>query len=597
MMKVSKLYTNKPDIFMPIKFRQGLNVILAEIRLHDNYKEDTHNLGKTTLGRLLDFCFLKEKDKTFFLIKHFDLFKNFVFFLELELNTGSYLTICRSVNQPTKVSFKKHDKAHQDFTNIEKKSWDHLDMPFDKAKKMLDSLLDWRDLKPWGFRKILGYLLRSQSDFEDVFQLKKFKGKHADWKPFLAHALGFDGQTILRHYKCEEELKKKEAEETAIKTELGGTVEDISKIEGTLLLKKEDVKKQQKFLDAFDFRKQDMIKTTNVVEEVDNEIGRLNAQRYSIEYNLKKIQKSLDEDKILFDPQEAQDLFEQAGVLFQGQIKKDFEQLIHFNRAITDERQKYLEEEKSELQNELEQINEKLGDLGEKRSEMLKFLSSTDVFEKYKKVSNELVDLRAQVTSLKQQRDHLESLKAYRDEIRNLNSNLRKYQARVEKNVEEQNADENSLFSSIRLFFSEIVEAVISRKALLTVTPNTVGHLEFKAEIFDEKGNATSADDGHTYKKFLCIAFDLAVLLAHNGKKFPRFAFHDGVFESLDDRKKRNLLAVLRRYEAQSQLLITLIDSDLPPKENGKPVLHTEEIVLKLHDEGESGRLFKMDSW
>lgn len=172
-------------------------------------------------------------------------------------------------------------------------------------------------------------------------------------------------------------------------------------------------------------------------------------------------------------------------------------------------------------------------------------------------------------------------------------------QTQIEADVEKQNSDQGSSFSGIRLFFSEIVEEVINRKALLSVSPNREGHLDFKAEILDEAGNATSADLGHTYRKLLCIAFDLAVLRAHLDDKFPRFVYHDGVFESLDDRKKENLLSVIRRYaELGLQPIITLIDSDLPAhsSEDGS-VFDREEIVLLLHDENEQGRLFKMKAW
>ena len=65
-MKLSKFYSNKPELFEPVDFAQGLNVIQAEIRLPENRDKDTHNLGKTTLGRLLDFGFLAGKDAKFF---------------------------------------------------------------------------------------------------------------------------------------------------------------------------------------------------------------------------------------------------------------------------------------------------------------------------------------------------------------------------------------------------------------------------------------------------------------------------------------------------------------------------------------------------
>lgn len=82
-MKLSRFYSNKPGVFDPVDFASGLNVVMAEIRLPENRNKDTHNLGKTTLGRLLDFGFLSGKNQDSFIFKHFDLFKDFVFFLEI----------------------------------------------------------------------------------------------------------------------------------------------------------------------------------------------------------------------------------------------------------------------------------------------------------------------------------------------------------------------------------------------------------------------------------------------------------------------------------------------------------------------------------
>ncbi|HFL5817008.1 MULTISPECIES: DUF2326 domain-containing protein [Enterobacter] len=571
---------------------------MAEIRLPENRGKDTHNLGKTTLGRLLDFGFLAKRDPKFFLFKHSDLFKEFIFFLEIELEDASFVTIRRSVKEATKISFKRHQAGHQDLSGLALTEWDHVNMPFERARELLDGVLDWRAIKPWAYRKGLGYLLRSQDDFRDVFHLRKFAAAHSDWKPFLAHVLGFDAQLIVEHYEKEEQLSKKQAIAQTIKNELGGSIEDISKIEGILLLKQKEAEKKQTLLDAFDFRTQDKDSTKQLVDDIDVKIASLNAERYSYNQTKKKIISSLEEDQILFNPDEAQRLFEEAGVLFKGQIKKDFQQLIDFNRAITDERRGYLQEEREEVEAELKRINAELNFLGKKRSEMLSFLSETDIFGKYKQVSDEMVILRADITSLERQRGFLHRLQELRKEIRALTEERGNLQAQIEANVEKQNSDQDSLFSAIRVFFNEIVEEVIDRKALLSVSPNQLGHLEFKAEILDESGNATSADLGHTYRKLLCIAFDLAVLRAHLDEKYPRFVYHDGVFESLDDRKKENLLAIIRRYaELGLQPIITLIDSDLPVRAGDQPVFSSDEIVITLHDEGEKGRIFKMRAW
>ena len=302
---------------------------------------------------------------------------------------------------------------------------------------------------------------------------------------------------------------------------------------------------------------------------------------------------------MVFDPEKAETLFKEAGVLFEGQIKRDFDQLIAFDKAITEERYTYLQEERTEFQAELRTIGRELNSLGKRRSEMLAFLSDSDAFDKYKQVSAELVTLRSDITSLERQREFLHRLQVLRTEIRVLSEEKGHIQAQIEADVEARNADKLSRFSAIRLFFNEIVEEVIDRKALLSVSPNQQGHLEFRAEIMDEAGNATSAGMGHTYRKLLCIAFDMAVLRAHLDEQFPKFVYHDGVFESLDDRKKENLLDVIRRYtDLGIQSVITLIDSDMPTRDDdAQPLFGDPEIVLLLHDENKDGRLFKMQTW
>ena len=277
-MKLSRLYSNKPEQFEPVDFVAGLNVVMAEIRLPENRDKDTHNLGKTTLGRLLDFGFLAGRNPKFFLFKHLDFFKDFVFFLEIGLQDASYVTVRRGVEEASKVSFKKHQAGHQDFSALPMSEWDHQDVPFDRARDLLDGLLDLRALKPWSFRKGLGYLLRSQDDFRDVFHLRKFQAAHSDWKPFLAHILGFDAPLIVQHYDKEAELTQKQTTAQTIKDELGGSIEDISKIEGLLLLKQKEAEKKQKLLDAFDFRAQDKDRTKQVVDDVDERIAALNVR-------------------------------------------------------------------------------------------------------------------------------------------------------------------------------------------------------------------------------------------------------------------------------------------------------------------------------
>ncbi len=596
-MKLSRLYSNQPAVFSAIDFRDGLNAVLAVIKLPENKLKDTHNLGKSTLVRLIDFCFLSQKKSDFFLFKHEDRFADFVFFLEIETAPGVFLTIRRSVAHATQVAFKHHAIRRQDYSALPLANWDHMAPSFDKAKELLDSFLGWTSLASWKYRQLMGYLLRRQEDFQDVFQLHKFAGRHKDWKPFLALLLGFDDRLITALYEQEDLLEKKRRESQTLRHSLGFADGDLARVEGLLLIKERDIESRQKLLDAFDFREADLDHTSNLVNRTDARIAELNQRRYALARNKKKIEDSLGEETPQFNVDSAQQLFEEAGVLFSGQLKQDFDQLRRFNHAISEERTTYLREELNDIDAELLAVSAKLVHLNEVRSEQLKFLSATDVFDKYKALSTELTELKADIADLHHQKDNLLKLDTLQREIEQAARDCERLRSDVKANVSAL-SDKKSLYSAIRIYFDEIIEKVIGRKAILSVSLNSEGHLDFKAEILDAVGNATSADAGHTYRKLLCVAFDLAVLRAHGGSAFPRFVVHDGVFETLDNRKKENLLEVLRKYaDLGLQPIVTAIDSDLPPRPADSPFFAPDEIVLTLNDLGDSGRLFKMPVW
>ena len=196
----------------------------------------------------------------------------------------------RGVEEATKISFKKHEAGHQDFSALPEGSWDHFELPFERAKEMLDSLLDWRALKPWSYRKIIGYLLRSQDDYGDVFQLNKFASAHADWKPFLCACSRIQREADRRSlYKKKKTFRRNRLPSTRLRTSWAVRSKTSARSRAYCLLKQKESEKKQKLLDAFDFRAQDKDRTKQVVDELDTKIAELNAERYSLNQNRKKI--------------------------------------------------------------------------------------------------------------------------------------------------------------------------------------------------------------------------------------------------------------------------------------------------------------------
>jgi uncharacterized protein YydD (DUF2326 family) len=170
-MKISKIYSNKPNVFEPKEFNEGFNVIIGEIRLPENKDRDSHNLGKSKLAELIDFGYLKQRHKNTFLFKHFDRFSEFIFYFEFKLNDGTYITVRRSVEKNTQINFKRHTASLQDFSSLPDSGWDYQKLLIEKAKLLMDSFFNLTSISPWNYRMTASYALRNQDDFNEIFQL------------------------------------------------------------------------------------------------------------------------------------------------------------------------------------------------------------------------------------------------------------------------------------------------------------------------------------------------------------------------------------------------------------------------------------------
>lgn len=595
-MKLSKLYSNQQQYFDDIHFNSGLNVVLAEIRLSTNTEKDTHNLGKSTLRDLINFCLVSKKDKDFFLFANKQ-FESFIFFLEIELQSGTFLTIRRSVENGSKFSFKQHKERSQDYKHIPDDQWDHFEVGYDKSKHLLDSYLNLTEISPYPFRKVIGYLLRSQNDFDDPFDLG-FKGAHSQWKPLLAKVLGLDSQAIEQSYEIESELEDLKDK----KKKILPTVEakNISEIEGLIAIKNQTLKIKEDQLNSLDFSSVDQITTDNLVKQFGKDIRKINNDLYYLKANLDQINISLSDSKIKFNVKETQQLFQDIGIIFNDQVVKDYNQLIEFHNDILKERRSFLLKEKNRLEQQINDLSNSLKDLNIKRSESLELLNSNDILDKYKVLANEIATIKSNISYLQDQSLVFQEAKEIQNLIRIKEADYEKVVATIENSIESNTASNSeSVFANIRLYFSYLVNSVISEPAMISVNLNNENHVSFSANLLDSTGNKTSADKGNSYKKLLCIAFDLALLKAYQTKNFPHFVFHDGVFETLDDRKKENLLKEMRSLGNEGiQQIITMIESDTPNDYDEVHEWITEsEITVLLHDDGEKGRLFKMPAW
>ncbi|MCH7596720.1 MAG: DUF2326 domain-containing protein [Planctomycetes bacterium] len=337
----------------------------------------------------------------------------------------------------------------------------------------------------------------------------------------------------------------------------------------------------------------------NVVEELDQSIAELNNERYLLSRTRKRLVDSLQAEQIQFRPEAASKLFEEAGVVFPGQVVKQFEDLVRFNKEISEERIGFLKEELVGVNGRLGEVAKRLETLNRLRQVELQFLGDTESVSKYRELNQRLVVMKNDLASMERQRD---ALLGIRERDKKLRAVIREREDQVEAlqaNIDTCGANKDSRYERVRAALVGLCEGFLRHKALITTRLNKKGNIEFDAEYLDASDIPTSEAEGKSYKQALCAAYDLAVAQVLLDEDFIRFVYLDGLLEGMDNRIKFNMIDVLRKLADQGiQQILTVIDSDLPLDEDGeKFFFDDDEIILTLHDEGAEGRLFRMETW
>lgn len=148
----------------------------------------------------------------------------------------------------------------------------------------------------------------------------------------------------------------------------------------------------------------------------------------------------------------------------------------------------------------------------------------------------------------------------------------------------------NEPYGAIRMAFARIVKQITFDEAYISIRLNTQNNLEFDCKYSDN-----AKDEGNTYYKLLCIAFDLALHISYSAQSYFRFLYHDDAFANLDNSRRESLMQTIRTLSTQYQFqyIFSIIEDDVP----NDPLFEWQsgEVILKLDDKSDMGKLFYMN--
>lgn len=559
-MKFKKLYSSN-NFFRAIIFNEDINVIFA----------DGHSVGKTKFLEIIDYCLLKDKPN--FLNNDRFKDKELAFFLEIE-NFGQYITIKRYLNKRGGIYITTSDKSI-DCSLMDNKDFQYSNIGIKKAKKILNDLLDLRlNSKKIYYRKYLNYFLRTQDDQSDVFRLNKFKrSKDKDFKPIVAELVGIDGDLIYKKYEIEEKIEQIKQKINYISAEIGEEPKEYLEVEISKL--EEILREKEKLYEEFNFYKEENKKAKELADEIEEEIAKLNKRKLSLLREIEYINNAI-ENEFLIDIKEIEYFFKELELYFPDKLKNSYEEIIEFNKILSKDRKRIMNENKIEFQKELEEIENKLIELNNRRQQIISVLLDKDSFSKFKKLEKEIVELKTKIEFLKEKLKKFGELEKLEQEKEKLIQKLKELNKEIKKMVDSINKGN---FAKLIDKFSQII---FNERAIFVVSLNKNGNLEFKLKIADNDNFENQKDEGHTFRKLLSFLFSLVVLIYHKDERFFRFNVIDSPFDGDIYRYQKGLFKAIEiaSTEYNLQIILTTIEDEIKDKKIFEHLKKNYEIAL-----------------
>lgn len=584
-MKINKIYSNN-EYFEPIIFHtNGINVILAT-------GNEPHSVGKTTLFKLINYCLL-ESDKPEFLKQ--TTFNEFTFFLEILLASGSYLTIRRSVTGRANTALKQHIHS-EDLTGMKDEDFDFVGGD-EKALKEVNKILNFsiNEKKINNFRRYLGYFLREKDDFSHAFMLNKYKkGKDIEWKTLVASLIDIDESAVRKKYNIEKEIEILESEIKYQENNENCSIPEIEVAKETLKALKEELENKEELYSSFDFYLKEHKINKELILDIETSIANLNKERYSLSKKLQLVAESLREEQHI-DLNKVKKLFDQIEVKINDMLIKKYEEVLDFNKKITQDRNQYLVSEQNLIIKRLDEIDASLQHHNKERGQLLSILTETDTFDKFKTLEKEIVDINNRIFAIE---EYLYKLRKYKCRLKRIKIlQRRREKAIVSINYSLKHPSEN--YDNIKTLFKEISNMVLGVDAILTVTLNRQGNLEFNTKVIDTKKILENTkEEGEAFGRMFCFIFDAAISLTYRKKSFFHFIAHDGLFDNLGHKYKNRLANVLELLTTEGiQYIFTTIEDELQNVDEKFVALYKTDYLIRELADNNKQRLFKMDTF
>ena len=378
--------SSEDQIIREINFRNGINLIVDETPTSESKTESGNNVGKTTVLKLIDFCFGanaksvyldQESKKEYQLVKDFLKEKKILITLvlkkDLDNPSSQEIVIERNFLSGKKEVIRRIN--HQQITDENYQT------------RLQELLFPEHEADKPTVRQIISHNFRfeDQRINQTLRTLDKFS-TDAEYETLHLFLLGCDvssgneKQDLLSKIHQEHTFKdrlEKNQTRIAYETALALVESDIEKLNK----KKANLQLNENFEE--DLNKLDSVKYQ--IGRISYEISKANVRRDVI----LEAQQELEADFSSIDTQQLQIIYQQATDQISG-IQKSFEDLVNFHNKMVAEKVKFITQELPELENTIQSQKAQLKSLLEEEEKLSHLIAKSNTYEDLEKLVSEL---------------------------------------------------------------------------------------------------------------------------------------------------------------------------------------------------------------
>lgn len=517
MIRLVRLYST-PEIFEPIVFELGLNLILGERSEGSN---KTNGVGKSICIEFLNYCLLKrQSDSRVTLVPKHVIDQSAVISLDLKID-NYFITISRAINTPDIVRVIK-DNVVIDFGSLDEASDFLGNLYFEKYPAYTDRI---------SFRTLLAPVIRDErSEFKDIIKcFDTDKTIPRDYRPHLFF-LGF-GLTLYNELaKLIDQLQKKAKYLTETKRLLTNN-NQITVADAKAKLNELESEVTKINLSMEQFRSNDSFELVqSELVSLDAELKEIREQQKVLRYKIKQID-------ILPQPESISDgemaiLFNEFKKGLGDMIQKSLNEVIAFKSKIDNFRNTIVNNNLAKLKSDLQTLTQKAKKLDDLYSEKVKILDNGEL----------LGNLKTAIRIFNEKNQALSTLRTLVDQYND--SEKQKKTLLSQKNSKISEFD--GMISEHKIVIDSFEQTVLDIHE--KIFGNKQSHFEIGTKLSSQSREFISfdlrTDDDHSWstERIKVFIYDMALMFNEYTRAYhPQFLVHDNIFNVDNDSLEKSL--------------------------------------------------------